>query len=53
MGEDLNRLAVTTTRVQGSEANVLPEASPEFVLTPYVQELTQRALASGGLWVMP
>jgi nitric oxide reductase NorQ protein len=45
MGEDLNRLAVTTTRVQGSEANVLPEASPEFVLTPYVQELTQRALA--------
>jgi nitric oxide reductase NorQ protein len=45
MGEDLSRLAVTTTRVQGREANVLPEASPEFVLTPYVQELTQRALA--------
>jgi nitric oxide reductase NorQ protein len=45
MGEDLSRLAETATGVQGPEANVLPEASPEFVLTPYVQELTQRALA--------
>jgi nitric oxide reductase NorQ protein len=44
-GEDLSRVAASTTGVQGRDANVFPEASPEFVFTPYVQELSQRALA--------
>jgi len=30
---------------QNDVDNILPEASEEFVLTPYVQELTERALA--------
>jgi gas vesicle protein GvpN len=45
MGEDLRGLAVATVRVQPEEDTVLPEPSDEFVLTPYVQELTERALA--------
>jgi gas vesicle protein GvpN len=31
--------------VPGPDANISPEASSEFVYTPYVQELTDRALA--------
>jgi nitric oxide reductase NorQ protein len=43
--EDLQGLAVATLRVQPDDDSVLPEPSEEFVLTPYVQELTERALA--------
>ena len=34
-----------TVRVQSDSDNILPEPSDEFVVTPYVQELTDRALA--------
>jgi gas vesicle protein GvpN len=36
---------MATLRVQPDKDSVLPEPSEEFVLTPYVQELTERALA--------
>ena len=39
------RLDAATVRVASREDSLEPEASPEFVETPYVQELTQRALA--------
>lgn len=34
-----------TIRVKNDVDNIVPEQSEEFVLTPYVQELTERALA--------
>ncbi len=43
--EEIKGLAMATLRVQPDEDSVLPEPSEEFVLTPYVQELTERALA--------
>ena len=48
IGEKQRRLDAATVRVasrEDSEDGVEPEASPEFVETPYVQELTHRALA--------
>jgi nitric oxide reductase NorQ protein len=44
-GEDLRSGAAATAEVRGGDANILPEASPEFVYTSYVQDLTERALA--------
>ena len=41
----LRAVSRPTTRVQDDVDNILPEQSEEFVLTPYVQELTERALA--------
>lgn len=41
----LKEEAGVTVRVQVEDDKILPEASDEFVLTPYVQELTERALA--------
>jgi nitric oxide reductase NorQ protein len=43
--EEIKGLAMATLRVQPDEDSVLPEPSEEFVLTPYVQTLTERALA--------
>ncbi len=43
--EEIKGLAMATLRVQPDEDSVLPEPSEEFVLTPYVQALTERALA--------
>jgi nitric oxide reductase NorQ protein len=45
MNGDNNGLATATTvRIQ-TDDNISPEPSEEFVITPYVQELTDRALA--------
>jgi nitric oxide reductase NorQ protein len=41
----LRLVSTPTIRGQNDVDSVLPEASEEFVLTPYVQELTERALA--------
>ena len=38
-------VSVATMRVETDGDNIEPEASGEFVCTPYVQELTDRALA--------
>jgi nitric oxide reductase NorQ protein len=43
--EDPRGLAVAMVRVQPEDDTILPEPSEEFILTPYVQEITQRALA--------
>ncbi len=41
----MNQQAVEIVRVRANDSdNVLPEPSDEFVLTPYVQELSDRAL---------
>jgi len=37
--------AATTVRVQTDGDSILPEPGDEFVLTPYVKEITERALA--------
>ncbi len=44
-GEELRGLAAATLRVQPEDDTVQPEPSEDFVITPYVQELTARALA--------
>jgi gas vesicle protein GvpN len=44
-GDDGSRALATTVRAQTDEDNILPEPSEEFVWTPYVRELTERALA--------
>lgn len=44
-GDDSGRALAATVRVQSEGDNILPEASEEFVCTPYVQELADRALA--------
>lgn len=41
----LKAVSSATTRNKNDVDNILPEQSEEFVLTPYVQELTERALA--------
>ena len=38
-------MSAEIVRVQTNDDNILPEPSNEFVFTPYVQELTERALA--------
>lgn len=43
--ENLKNLKVVTARVQNDDDNILPEPSKEFVETPYIQDITQRALA--------
>ena len=42
---DLKERIAVTVRVQPANDNVAPEASAEFVTTPHVQEITDRALA--------
>ncbi len=44
-GEKQRRLAAAAIKVESREDNVVPEAGPEFVDTPYVRDLTRRALA--------
>jgi gas vesicle protein GvpN len=44
-GKKVRRVAVATVNVPDVEDQISPEASSEFVYTPYVQELTDRALA--------
>ncbi len=41
----LREMPTETVRVQTSDDTILPEASEEFVLTPYVQNLAEHALA--------
>src|SRR3989339_1843429 len=43
--EQRNRAAVAVVKVESRDDQVAPEASPEFVETGYVQDLSQRALA--------
>ena len=45
MGDDIGRLTVMDAAILAEDAPVLPEPSEEFVVTPYVQQLTERALA--------
>ncbi|MBI3939341.1 MAG: gas vesicle protein GvpN [Acidobacteria bacterium] len=42
---DLKIVPVAALRVQTEGDTILPEASSEFVLTPYIEDLTARALA--------
>ena len=44
-GDNGDTALATTVRVQADGDNILPEPGDEFVLTPYVQEVTDRALA--------
>ena len=44
-GDDAGAALATTVRIQSNSDNILPEPSDEFVATPSVQELTERALA--------
>jgi gas vesicle protein GvpN len=44
-GDNGDTALATTVRVQTDGDNILPEPGVEFVLTPYVQEITERALA--------
>ncbi|HUV14589.1 MAG TPA: gas vesicle protein GvpN [Acidobacteriota bacterium] len=41
----LKSVSAISLKVQTQVENILPEASEEFVSTPYVQELTERALS--------
>src|SRR3989339_2245348 len=43
--EQRNRAAVAVVKVESRDDQVAPEASPEFVETGYVQDLSKRALA--------
>ncbi len=45
MNGDLRSISAATVRVQTEGDNVLPEPGEEFVLTLYIQELVERALA--------
>ena len=44
-GDDASAALATVVRMQSNSDNILPEPSDAFVVTPYVQELTDRALA--------
>jgi len=44
-GDNGDTALATTVRVQTDGDNILPEPGVEFVLTPYVREITERALA--------
>jgi len=44
-GKGLQVVSTSTTKRQSSTDNILPEASDEFVLTSYIQDLTERAFA--------
>ena len=44
-GDNGDTALATTVRVQTDGDNILPEPGVEFVLTPYVREITGRALA--------
>jgi gas vesicle protein GvpN len=44
-GDNGDTALATTVRVQTDGDNILPEPGVEFVLTPYVKEITERALA--------
>jgi gas vesicle protein GvpN len=44
-GEHRQRAVVAVVQVESRDDQVVPEASHEFVETPYVQDLTRRALA--------
>ena len=44
-GDNGDTALATTVRVQTDGDSILPEPGVEFVLTPYVQEITERALA--------
>jgi nitric oxide reductase NorQ protein len=44
-GKGLKIVSSFTTKLQSTNDNILPEASEEFVLTSYIQDLTERALA--------
>ena len=44
-GEQRKRAVVAVVKVESRDDQVTPEASPEFVETGYVQDLSQRALA--------
>jgi len=44
-GEHRNRAAVAVVKVESRDDQVAPEASPEFVETSYVRDLSQRGLA--------
>jgi len=44
-GKGLKIVSASTTKLQSTNDNILPEASEQFVLTSYVQDLTERALA--------
>jgi len=44
-GDNGDTALATTVRVQTDGDNILPEPGAEFVLTPYVREITERALA--------
>ena len=44
-GEQRKRAAVAVVKVESRDDQVTPEASPEFVETGYVQDLSKRALA--------
>jgi gas vesicle protein GvpN len=44
-GDNGDTALATTVRVQTDGDNILPEPGVEFVLTPYVEEITGRALA--------
>ena len=44
-GEQRKRAAVVAVKLENRDDQVTPEASPEFVETPYVQDLTKRGLA--------
>ena len=48
-GEHRKRAAVAVVKVESRDDQVAPEASPEFVETAYVQDLTKRALAYLGV----
>jgi gas vesicle protein GvpN len=44
-GDNGDTALATTVRVQTDGDNILPEPGDEFILTPYVREITDRALA--------
>ncbi|MBE3130446.1 MAG: gas vesicle protein GvpN [Acidobacteria bacterium] len=44
-GDNGDTALATTVRIQTDGDNILPEPGVEFVLTPYVREITERALA--------
>ncbi len=44
-GQALRSIPATTVRIQPEGDSIVPEPSSEFVVTPFVEELTERALA--------
>jgi len=41
----LKSISATMVRIQTAEDNILPEPSEEFISSPYVEQITERALA--------